>query len=309
MPQTTERFHRIGAICEIRGSVGGVVATRWRHAGIPVVDGHVHVNRFDRMAPGARKVIESNATFPQMERFVADPQAFLAHLDAEGIQQAWLINYCAERVMGYGAEVNPWIAEYVQADPERLVAVGGYEPHHGDGAKAADRLRDLGIRAVKIHTVHQHLRPDDARLHCLLGRLEELGMPVIFHTGTSRFPGADNAYADPTPVGAVCARFPELPVVIAHGGRPGQTKEALQVVHESDNGWLDLSSCPPSRLEAYFGDLRDVAAKTLWGSDWPGPGVPGMGANVEQFLSLQLPEWANQAILRDNAAKLLARVA
>lgn len=280
----------------------------WRHSGIPVVDGHVHVNRFDRMRPEARRTIESNPTFPRMERFVADPDAFLAHLDSEGIWQAWLINYCAEAVMGYGDEVNPWVAQYVQADPERLVAVGGWEPRHGDGARAADRLRDLGIRAVKVHTVHQHLSPDDARLRPLLGRLEELAMPVVFHTGTSRFPGADNAFADPAPAGAVCARFPDLPVILAHGGRPDQTQAAVAVVEEMDNAWLDLSSCPPSRLRHYFGDLEALAPRTLWGSDWPGPGVPGMGANVEAFLALGLPEAANQAILHGNARRLLDAV-
>jgi predicted TIM-barrel fold metal-dependent hydrolase len=282
---------------------------RWRHAGIPVVDGHVHVNRFDLMAPGARKVIESNATFPQMERLVRDPDAFLAHLDAEGVWQAWLINYCARSVMGYGDEVNPWVADYVKADPERLVAVGGYEPSRGDdGAKAADRLHALGIKAVKVHTVHQHLRPDDDRLRPLFRRLEELGMPVIFHTGTSRFPGADNAYADPAPAGAVCARFPDLPVILAHGGRPDQTEAALELVEEFPNAWLDLSSCPPQRLRAYFGDLEALAPRTLWGSDWPGPGVPGMGANVETFLGLGLSGRANRLILHDNAQRLLAGV-
>lgn len=134
-------------------------------------------------------------------------------------------------------------------------------------------------------------------------------MPVIFHTGTSRFPGADNSFADPSPIGAVCSRFPDLPVIVAHGGRPDHTRQAVALVQEFDNAWLDLSSCPPSRLEAYFGDLRELAASTLWGSDWPGPGVPGMGANVEAFLALGLPAWANHAILRDNAANLLAKVA
>jgi predicted TIM-barrel fold metal-dependent hydrolase len=276
-----------------------------RHAGIPVVDGHVHVNRFDLMTPGARSLIESNPTFPQMERLVRDPDAFLAHLDAEGIWQAWLINYCAKGVMGYGEEVNPWVAEYVQADPERLVAVGGWEP----GSKAtADSLHAMGIKALKVHTVHQHLRPDDARLHPLFRRLEELRMPVIFHTGTSRFPGADNSFADPAPVGSVCARFPDLPVILAHGGRPDQTEAAVEIVQEFPNAWLDLSSCPPQRLRAYFGDLEALAPRTLWGSDWPGPGVPGMGANVEAFLRLGLSEKANRLILHDNATALLSDV-
>lgn len=292
----------------LRARGAGADRGRWRHAGIPVVDAHVHVNRFDLMRPAALEVIRSNPTFPAMERFMRDPDAFLAHLDAEGVAQAWLVNYCAQAVMGYGREVNAWVAEYVQADPGRLVAVGGYEPSHGDGAKAADRLRDLGAKAVKLHAVHQRLRADDERLRPLLARLEELRMPVILHTGTSRFPGADNAYADPSPAAAVCARHPELPVILAHGGRPDRTREALAVLAQHPNAWLEVSSCPPRRLRDYFGDLEALASRTLWGSDWPGPGVPGMGANVEAFLALGLTERANRLVLHDNAAALLARV-
>lgn len=282
----------------------GAADARWRHAGIPVVDGHVHVNRFDLMTPAAQATIRGNPTFAQMERFVASPEAFLEHMDAEGVEQAWLINYCAKQVMGYGPEVNDWVAGYVAADPKRLVAVGGVEIEHAT-EQAVERLRDLGIRALKVHTVHQHVRPDDARLGPVFAACERFGLPVIFHTGTSRFPGADNTYADPAPVAAVCARHPRLDVIVAHGGRPDHTKAALGVVAQHRNAWLDLSSCPPHRLAAYFGDLETLASRTLWGSDWPGPGVPGMGANVEGFLALGLSQRANRLILRDNAKSLV----
>lgn len=277
---------------------------RERHAGIGAVDGHVHVNRFDLMRPAVAATIRSNPTFHLMERFVASPEAFLAHMDAEGVEQSWLINYCAKQVMGYGPEVNDWVAGYVDADRERLVAVGGVEVDAASEA-AVERLRDLGIRALKIHTVHQHVRPDDARLESAFAACERRRMPVIFHTGTSRFPGADNAYADPSPIAAVCARHPKLPVILAHGGRPDQTQAALDIVARHRNAWLDLSSCPPHRLATYFGDLETLAPRTLWGSDWPGPGVPGMGANIEAFLRLGLSPRANRLILRDNALSLL----
>jgi len=78
-------------------------------------------------------------------------------------------------------------------------------------------------------------------------------------------------------------------------------------VQENPNAWLDLSSCPPTRLRAYFGDLEALAPRTVWGSDWPGPGVPGMGANVEAFLALGLSAEANRAILHDNLTRILAR--
>lgn len=275
-------------------------------AAVAVVDAHVHVNRFDLMTPGARELIRSNPTFPQMERFVADPRAFLAHLDDERVRTAWLINYCAKDIMGYGWEVNAWAAAYAATDPHRLVAIGGYDPRHdGDGSRAVDALHGMGIRGLKLHAVHQHLSPDDERLAAAYARLAELRMPLIVHTGTSRFPGADNAYADPAPLAKVLQAHPDLNVVLAHGGRPDHTKAAVALVQRFPNAWLELSSCPPRRLPDYFGDLEDLADACVWGSDWPGPGVPGMRANVDAFLQLGLSMQANRAILHGNALRLI----
>lgn len=271
-----------------------------------VVDAHVHVNRFDLMRPGPRALIQQNPTFPLMERFVRDPAAFLAHLDAEGVRRAWLINYCALDVMGYGWEVNPWAAAYADADRSRLVPVGGYDPRHdGDGERAAEALRDLGIRAVKVHPVHQALPAADPRWFPLYAALERLRIPVVVHTGTSRFPGADNSFADPAALAPALARFPRLPFVLAHGGRPDRTRAALDLLARFPNAWLELSGCPPRRLADYFGDLRPLAARTLWGSDWPGPGVPGMRANVDAFLQLGLSADAERRILAGNADSLI----
>jgi uncharacterized protein len=283
-----------------------------------VIDAHVHVNRFDLMAPGPKSVIVQNPTFPSMERFMRDPDAFLAHLDEEGIQAAWLINYCAREVMGYGWEVNPWVAEYVRADPRRLVAVGGFDPREdGDGAAAIDRLRAMGIKALKVHPVHQRMSPAIHREPTVVGgrmaaayaRAEELSMPVIVHTGTSVFPGAANEFQHVAPIAHVCEDFPDLPVVLAHGGRPHETRQSLAILDAHPNAWLELSSMPPKRIPDYFGDLDAIAHRCIWGSDWPGPKVPGMRANVDSFLGLGLSERSNELILHDNATQLIAAVA
>jgi hypothetical protein len=260
------------------------------------------------MRPEVQAVIRSNPTFPLMERFMRDPGAFLDHMTAEGVLQAWLVNYCARSVIGYGPEVNAWISEYVATDATRLVAVGGIEATSKDPAADARELVRLGIKLLKIHPVHQHVHADDKRLHPAYRELQERRMPVIIHTGSSKFPGADNQYADPAPVARLAAEFPDLPIIIAHGGRPNFTKEALAIVAKHPNTWLDLSSCPPSRLAAYFGDLNALAERTLWGSDWPGPGVPGMGANIQAFKALGLAAETQRKILHDNAKTLLGRV-
>ena len=160
--------------------------------GLPVVDSHIHINRYDLAHEGARAVLASNPGFTTVERFAADPAAFLAHMDAEGIAQAWLINYRAEEVMGYTAAVNEWAGTYCQADPQRLVAIGGYDPKRdGPGREHVVSLAASGVRGLKLHTVHQHLYPDDHRgdedgLAAAYAELERRRMPLLIHTNTLR---------------------------------------------------------------------------------------------------------------------------
>jgi predicted TIM-barrel fold metal-dependent hydrolase len=54
----------------------------------------------------------------------------------------------------------------------------------------------------------------------------------------------------------------------------------------------------------YFPRLEELSDKVLWGSDWPGPRVPGMRTNLDRFCQLPLSAEAKQRILYDNAVKL-----
>lgn len=268
----------------------------------------MHVPRSEGMKPSLQALLRKNPLWREYEALGQDPDAFLAYLDTQGVHQAWCITYNAAPTMGYGRESGEWIAEFVQANPQRLVAVAGYHPDtDGDGAAMVDAWRESGVSALKIHPVHQHISPGDERLWSFYGRAEELRMPVVFHTGTSNFPGADNSFAGPGPLAHVLEAFPELPVIVAHGGRPHHTKEALDLLR-FDNAWIDFSGCPPSRLRDYFGDLDAVAPRTLWGTDWPGPKVPDMKTNLDAFRMLGLTSGSQELILHDNAARLLASV-
>jgi len=54
-------------------------------------------------------------------------------------------------------------------------------------------------------------------------------------------------------------------------------------------------------------ELTDIADKVLWGTDWPGPGVPEIKGNTEKFNALPIRDEAKRKILYDNAARLFPR--
>jgi predicted TIM-barrel fold metal-dependent hydrolase len=160
-----------------------------------------------------------------------------------------------------------------------------------------------------VHPPHQRFRanayqqelPELARVY---ERAEAAGIPVTIHTGTSIFPGARSRLGDPMDVDDVAIDFPKLKILLAHGGRPLWMEAAFFVVRRHPNVFLEISGIPPSKLLEYFPRIEEIAHKTVWGTDWPSPGIRSMRQNVNQFLELPLPETAKRAILYDNALRV-----
>ncbi|MCL6481878.1 MAG: amidohydrolase family protein, partial [Firmicutes bacterium] len=227
-----------------------------------------------------------------------------------GVERAGLINYVSPDVMGFTPEVNDWIAAYCQADPRRLLPFGSVHPLYvSDAGAEVDRLARIGIRALKIHPPHQGFAPNAYRnglgpLATVYERAQVHRMPVMIHTGTSIFPGARNLHAQPILADDVGVDFPDLVVILAHGGRPLWMEEAFFLVRRHKNMYMDISGIPPQKLLDYFPRLEEIADKVLFGTDWPGPGVPDVRGNIDRFLALPISPAAQRKILYENAARL-----
>jgi hypothetical protein len=128
----------------------------------------------------------------------------------------------------------------------------------------------------------------------------------MIHTGTSIFPGARSRAGEPMAVDDVAVDFPDLTLILAHGGRPLWMDQAFFLVRRFPKVHMDVSGIPPKALLNYFPRLAEIADKVLYGSDWPSPGVASMAKNLEDFRALGLPEGAVAKILDQNARRLFA---
>jgi predicted TIM-barrel fold metal-dependent hydrolase len=54
----------------------------------------------------------------------------------------------------------------------------------------------------------------------------------------------------------------------------------------------------------YFPRLEEIADKTVWGTDWPSPGVTSMRTNVEAFRALPVSDDTKRKVLHENAARI-----
>jgi predicted TIM-barrel fold metal-dependent hydrolase len=104
----------------------------------------------------------------------------------------------------------------------------------------------------------------------------------------------------------VAVDFPDLVIVIAHGGRPLWMEQAFFLVRRFPNVFMDVSSIPPKAILRYFPRLAEIADKVLYGSDWPAPGVRSMADNLRDFRALGLPQDALGKMLEGNARRVFA---
>ncbi len=278
------------------------------------IDVHVHVTNWRLLKPEMQETMRrTQKDFEAALAVCDDPRRFIDLMDEAGIEKAGLINYVSPDLLGFTAEVNDWVAQYSRNFPDRLIPFGSVHPRFTQDA-AADMdyiCGKLGLRAIKIHPPHQFVYANEyergmENLRTIYAKAEAYGVPVTIHTGTSIFPGARNKFGNPIDIDDVAIDFPRLKILIAHGGRPLYMEEAFFLVRRFPNVYLEVSGIPPLKLLEYFPRLEEIADKTVYGSDWPGPGVPSLKKVLDQFKRLPISEESKRKILRETALKIFA---
>src|SRR5580692_9984415 len=254
-----------------------------------ITDCHIHIQPVEMIKPPALELMKKNRpNFDQIVEFCRSPKAFLKFMDASGIDRAMLINYVAPEVIGFTNGVNQYVADYVKENPQRLLSCGSLHPRHTTNVLAdVEQILRLGLKMIKIHPPHQLLFPNEylsgaKELEIIYRAAEANGVPIMFHTGTSIFPGARNK----------------------HGDRPLWMQTAFFLIRRHPHVYLDISGIPPKTLLKYFPRLEEIAHKTLFGTDWPGPGVPDIKKNLDDFRALPLSPEIQQQILSKTALSI-----
>ena len=273
-----------------------------------LVDAHVHVPVLSSLAPawidwarqfGRPGILEEVWAPDGTPR----PEALDRLFAAEGVDVALLFCEYSPKATGY--QLFDDLLPIVEHNPRRFRPVANVNPHlHFPIARELERQLDLGAAALKIHPVHGGFEARDRMLYPAYAWAEHRSLPVIVHCGTSTFAGSANHYADPVLLDEVFRDFPGLTVVLAHGGRGWWYDTAAFLALAKPNVWLDLAGLPPRKLPEYYArfDLRRLAARWIFGTDWPG--VPGAARNVAALRELDLSEDLLAGVLSGNAAKV-----
>jgi uncharacterized protein len=205
---------------------------------------------------------------------------------------------------------NEWLASLSERYPGVLMGFGSVDPHADDALDEMTRAADLGLKGLKFHPTMQAFHPGEERFYPLWERAQNLGMVLLFHTGTCGIgagtPGAGGTkirYSHPGFLDAVGADFPEVTWIAAHFGWPW-FPECLAIALHKSNVWIELSGWAPRYLPSEV--VREAGKRlndrTLFGSDYP---FIDLDRWFREFDDLGYPDDTKRAILVGNAARLL----
>ena len=269
-----------------------------------VVDFHTHLAPYESIRPSLVEWTYSLVGEELEQRYAqaATPDGAERILDENGVDFAVVL--ADYHPMTTGITSNERVAEYC-ALHDRLIPFACVNPHlHQEPAAELGRcVEELDMRGLKLGPTYGHFYPNDKALWPVYEMAQEMGIPVLVHTGISVFKGSKLKYGDPLLLDEIAVDFPDLIIVQAHSGRGFWYDQAFTLARYHANVYMEISGLPPQRLLAYFPQLERLADKVLFGSDYPG--VPSLRGNIEAIRELPLAEEARSKILGRNAARLL----
>ena len=203
---------------------------------------------------GLRERLERGTTLDQL----------CDELDAAGIGTGILCS-------GYSGEGDrEWCTKARDTYPDRFALSHVVDPR--GGMKAVRLVEDLvadGHVLIRILGLQTQLYYNDAALYPVYAKCVELGVPVGLNVG---FPGPQvpSKYQDPLPIDDVAAFFPELRIVLQHGGEPWVDTCVKLMIKWPNIAYMSSAIAPkhiPQQI-VYYANTRG-SDRVMFASDYP----------------------------------------
>ena len=276
-----------------------------------MIDCHTHVGEQDVHMRGEFMADARRAWGPDLQMGTTLEQHWAAVQTAE---RAIVLAFAAPAV-GYVVP-NEYVADYVAQHPEKLIGFASVDPNDADApAELRAAVTDLGLKGLKLGPVYQRFDPVCDRAFAVYEVAQELGLPVVWHQGTTFVRDAPLALARPIMLDDVARNFPRLKVVIAHLGHPW-IEEAMATIRKHPTLFADVSALETRPWQYYNGLIAaleyGVADKLLFGSDYPFSTAEKAAAGLRSINSLtsgtglpRVPESVIEAIIERPTLEVL----
>ncbi|MBZ2171418.1 amidohydrolase family protein [Nitratidesulfovibrio sp. SRB-5] len=233
----------------------------------------------------------------------------VAGLAARGVTRCVITGRDSETTYGSPSN-NGSVLAFVRAYPELFTGFWGVDPHKGMAAVRELRhaVAELGMRGAAIDPYLAHLRPDEARYYPVYAACCDLGIPVVVTTAPPpQVPGAVMGYTDPRHVDVVARDFPDLRIVMSHGGYPF-VNEAIFACLRNANVYMDCSEYELAPMaDAYVQAMNTlIPDKVVFASAHP---FIEQADALDIYASMPLSAEVREKVMYRNALRVLGETA
>jgi uncharacterized protein len=247
----------------------------------PEIMRHSAENFPDEMLGYLRVFYKQEPTQDAFRRRAAEIQVPLdevvAALDAAGIRRMLVTGFDERASCGKTWIPNELIAPVAAQYPDRFIPFAGADVLAGPPAVRALEhwVRERGFRGLSLRPFMIGVPADDRRYYPFYAKCVELDVPLSIHTSANWSTDVVNDLGHPRHIDVVARDFPELRIIMSHGGYPW-VLEAVLLAWKYPRVYLELAAHRPKYLAEpgtgwepllRFGQST-IADKVLFGTGW-----------------------------------------
>ncbi len=191
-------------------------------------------------------------------------QDILRTMDRFGVHGAIVQPMICRPYLEAAKAANDRVHRFALAHPGRIWGMVSLNPHFAPedfDAECARCVRELGFVGIKIATSAYGCNPSKRDGMHVFEVARGLGVPVMVHTG-SGIP-----FADPVQLVAPARSFPDVSIVVAHGGGDLTMTQCIQLARDYENVYVEPSWTSILGIEAMMRTLGP--GKLMFSTDMP----------------------------------------
>ncbi len=270
-----------------------------------VYDVHVHWFDLRNWNPSTVELLKkiTNNKSADMTAGLDTPKKYADYLKKQGLSRAIIL---AEHCPMVDLTLSEMVAEFCRGEKDFFIPFASVNPNFDPAPekKVEHYITDLGMRGLKLLPSYDFYYPNEPRMYKIYQVAERLKIPVMFHVGSSKFQGTRMKYCDPIYIDDIAQDFPDLTIIMCHGGRGFWYEKAFFLSTFHKNIYIDVTGLPPKKLLDLFPRMESNIDKFMFGSDFPA-NPKDINEIIEDILNLPMKDRSKEKLLYKNAEKVI----
>ncbi len=178
-------------------------------------------------------------------------------------------------------------------------------------AKYEELIKDGAIKGIKLFPGHDPYYPTDERCRPYYELCQNLGVPILFHTGENSGDSECAKWNDPKYIVEIAKNYPDLKIIIAHYFWP-RMDYCYEITKDISNIYFDIAAMADDEVIEKSGGMEKIknilkktidngSDKVIFGTDWP---MCKIESHINLIKSLNLGAEIEDRIFYKNAVKL-----